>query len=145
MGKMMKRYAVEVKLDKRLFTHLWRASGITIAESNNVSIGQIMSRSGHNNIQSLKPYINNKKDETTRKISEALNPEHKLTKIVVKKQEPMPQPEPPSIQDNSLRELELKLIQQLANGEISNKVYNDAIGRLENLNKHPTTEVQGYS
>ena len=72
---------------------------------------------------------------------EPIIPQWKDKKTILKEPTQIIQPE----QDPTLRELELKLIQQLANGEVSNKVYNDAMGRLQNLNRHPSTEVQGYS
>ena len=46
-----------------------------------------------------------------------------------------PRKEESNIQDDKLKNIEIKLIEQLANGEISNKVYNDAISRLQNINK----------
>jgi len=71
---MMKNYALESGVTKKkIHTHLWRSSGITIADSKNVSLGQIMARSGHTNIQSVTPYLNAKKDLTNRNISKALS------------------------------------------------------------------------
>jgi integrase len=73
IDNMMKKYAAKVGILKRIYPHLWRASGITISENNGVSISQIMKRSGHANIQSLKPYLNPNKDEINMKISNALS------------------------------------------------------------------------
>ncbi len=73
MSIMMKQYAAEAGIEKRMFSHLWRATGITISENNGVPISQIMKRSGHTNIVSLKPYLNSKKDETNNRISNALS------------------------------------------------------------------------
>lgn len=72
MSNMMKQYSVVAGVNKRIYPHLWRASGITIAESNGISISQIMKRSGHTNIESLKSYLHPTKDETNMKISNAL-------------------------------------------------------------------------
>ena len=62
-----------------MFSHLWRATGITISENNGVPISQIMKRSGHANIVSLKPYLNSKKDETNNRISNALSQKKNVT------------------------------------------------------------------
>lgn len=73
INNMMKNYALKAGICKRIHSHLWRASGITIADSNNVPLGQIMARSGHSNIQSVTPYLNANKDETNRNITNALS------------------------------------------------------------------------
>lgn len=63
---------IEAKIEKRMFSHIWRASGITISENNGVPISQIMKRSGHTDIISLKVYLNPKKNETNMRINNAL-------------------------------------------------------------------------
>lgn len=136
MGDMMKKYAAQAGITKKIFCHLWRASGITIADSNGVSLNQIMKRSGHTNIQSVMPYMNPNKNETNMKISNALEIKKSLTKPTI---------EPPKqkINNSIHKDLELKLIKQLANVEISTKVYNDAMGRLKDIT-NPTIDIEGY-
>jgi integrase len=137
--KMQKRYATKLGIKRSVFNHLWRHTAITKMHERGMSEAEIKRISGHAKQSSaLRTYINPSIDDIISKSQSALS-----------RDEPQPKPpqEPPtpktkptdtyiaSPQDNKVKELELKLIDQLANGEISNKVYNDAMQRLQGISK----------
>ncbi len=122
MSIMMKQYAAEAGIEKRMFSHLWRATGITISENNGVPISQIMKRSGHTNIVSLKPYLNPKKDETNNRISNALS--QKKNVMEPKSEHPQNQFDnskkqtPNQVTELTIKKLELELLNKKADIEL---------------------------
>ena len=164
---MLKRYAVKLDIRKPVYPHLWRHTSITRMYENGMTEGEIKRISGHaKQSNALRTYINPSTENVISKSQDALRlHKSKKVKSVPVKAEPEPQPTPQKPQpkpepkpesksqkveekptdsyiakpkDNKIHQLELKLIEQLANGEISNKVYNDAVQRLHNIAKSNT-------
>ena len=125
INNIMQKYAVDIGLKKRIYTHLWRSTGISIADSNNVSLGQIMQRSGHTNLQSVRPYLNPKKDETNMNISTALRFDNRTNN-----QQPQ-QPQHQQPQQKSQVDLKEQLTQKFIKGEITETAYLLALKNLE--------------
>ena len=121
---MMRNYAIEIGIKKRMHTHIWRSTGISLADSNNVSLGQIMHRSGHTNIQSVKPYLNPKDDEVNTNISNALSFDRPESKPDMQR----PKPKQPEPQVSDLKE---QLTQRFIKGEITESGYLTALKNLE--------------
>ena len=48
----MKNYSIQCGIKKKkIHSHMWRRSGISIADSKNVPLSQILARSGHASIK----------------------------------------------------------------------------------------------
>ena len=140
INDMMKRYAIQCNIKKRMHSHIWRRSGISIADSANVPMSQIMGRSGHSNLQSVKPYLNPHDDDTNSNISNALKPSPKPEPQT--KPELEPQPVRPMNQQliQTNKSVIQRLTQQFSEGKISEEVYLTA---LENLQKNDE-DISGY-
>lgn len=73
MNQMVKRYAVECGINKRIYCHLFRASAVSIMYSEGVKPAEIIKRTGHSSISSLEPYIDLEDDESNAKCSYGLS------------------------------------------------------------------------
>lgn len=74
LNHFIKNYCIQCGIKKaRIHSHMFRRSGISIADSKNVPLSQIMARSGHTAIDSVNPYLNARTDETNNNISSALS------------------------------------------------------------------------
>jgi integrase len=93
MRKMFQKYASMCGLKKHVYNHLWRATFVTLADGNGVSIGQIMKRTGHTRPESLQPYLNTKIKDSNRALISIFNKDNDITKPKPKPIKPKPKPE----------------------------------------------------
>lgn len=54
---MMKRYAMEIGLNKPLYPNLWRATSLTHMAEQGLTIPELQAQSGHADYKSLQTYI----------------------------------------------------------------------------------------
>jgi site-specific recombinase XerD len=120
---ILKRHVANSGITKRVYPHLLRATGVTIMDSSGMTRDQIIKRTGHKDIDSLKTYIRPNPTECNKKADECLS----LDTTTPQKPEPQPQPEKKpetpkptdvyiSKTDVNLREMELQL--QLKQAEL---------------------------
>jgi integrase len=126
MRLMMKRYASKCGIKKDIYNHLWRATFVTLADSNGASVGQIMLRTGHTNPQSIEPYLNTKIKDSNRALRGI------FTKEVKKPEEDKPKPQPPKPREiKSLPEPKTKTLEE----EISKAELLEMIKELKQENR----------
>ena len=73
INNIMKRYAIEMELEKPLYPHLMRATACTIMDERGMTLPQIKEQSGHSNIQSLRTYIRPNKKVIKEKVKASLS------------------------------------------------------------------------
>lgn len=169
LHELHKEYKVRAGLpDKfRFYPHLWRTTGITHYAQTEKDPKTLQSQTRHRDINVLYDRYVKKTDQELRKsYDKAFEsiPNDSIESIANKKidepevpktkkkddstdnyiAKPNIEPKVHLIQQSNLIELEMKLIEQLANGEISNKIYSDAMTRLENINKNHNGNAVGY-
>ena len=140
LSQTVKRYAVEVGISKRIYPHLFRISSITHMTENGLNLEEIRRQSRHKDFKTLQHYMQlsdeHVKDAYLRGLSfdepkEPIAPEPKI----LEKQASQPvQP-----QSNNLQQ---QLVQRLANGEITNEVFQQAINLLKQQKQ--TSVLSGY-
>jgi hypothetical protein len=161
------RHKVGLPDNIQFYPHIWRHTGITHYAQTEKDPKTLQSQTRHRDINVLYERYVKKTDQELRISYDRafeLKTEDTSKSIQHKKIEPPEEPKTkkkddstdnyianpgttPKVQTvypSNLVELEMKLIEQLANGEISNKVYNDAITRLENINKNHNGNTIGY-
>ena len=146
----IKKYAVHAGIKKRVFPHLFRISGITHMAERGLNVAEIMRQSTHKDPKVLIGYIQladqHVKEAYLRGLSLDETEQRSEPNQKASKQSFQPKPSithrktEPKVVDTS--DLELKLIEKLADGEISNDVYSHAILRLKERNR--TEGLQGY-
>ncbi|UCF13806.1 MAG: site-specific integrase [Thermoplasmatales archaeon] len=151
----------------QFYPHIWRHTGITHYAQTEKDPKTLQSQTRHRDINVLYDRYVKKTDQELRKsydkAFESISDDssksiaHKKMDSPVesktKKKDdstnnyianPGIEPRQRTVQHSNQIELELKLIEQLANGEISNRVYNDAMTRLENINKNHIGNAVSY-
>jgi len=144
MYLMMKRYTLEIGLEKSIYPHIWRSSAITLKDANGMTQAQIMEQSGHKEPKSLKTYIRPDRALISSKVRQALSLKN-IPETEVKPEPPKPEPKPESKKPTytyiakPTTDIEYNLTMALANGTISEDTYKFAI---TNLKTKENQEVQ---
>ena len=72
MRLMLNKYATLSKIGRSIGTHIFRTTTISYCDQSGMSLGEIMQRSGHRNVQSVRPYLKPSADDVNFKSSIAL-------------------------------------------------------------------------
>lgn len=131
----IKRYAYKMGLKKKAYPHLFRISAITHMAQRGLNIEEIKRQSRHTDIETLMGYIQLSDEEVKDAYLRGISFDNTTTtkSMPLNKQEQKP--------NDILKDLEIKLIEKLANGEISSEAYTSAILTLKQKN---SSEVSGY-
>ena len=145
--KTVKRYALVLGLEKRVYPHLFRISGITHMYLNGVGLEDIRRQSRHSDFKVIIGYLQLTPEE---------NKENYLKGFKIgTPPEPKPQPEPqpqeppkPKKKDSDIAysqpsDLVKKLAVRLAIGEINQETYNHALHMLKSENKPDNNPIYG--
>jgi len=90
INHILKKHVVNSGITKRVFPHLIRSTGVTIMDASGMTRDQIIKRTGHRDIDSLKTYIRPNPIECNKKADECLSLDTPMTTT----QKPNPQPRP---------------------------------------------------
>ena len=129
----IKRYACKMGLKKKAYPHLFRISAITHMAQKGLNIEEIKRQSRHTDIDTLMGYIQLSDEE----VKEAYIRGISFDNVEIPKPR-QPQQEP---KHDFYKDLELKLIEQLATGKITSEAYSHAILKLKEKNH---SDVTGY-
>jgi len=129
LSQTVKKYAIEIGLSKRIYPHLFRISSITHMTENGLNLEEIRRQSRHKDFKTLQSYMQlsdeHVKDAYLRGLSFDEPTQSRLP-------EPKPQAQTQIIhiqpQSNNLQQ---QLVQRLANGEITNETFQQAINLLK--------------
>jgi len=128
----IKRYACLMGLKKKVYPHLFRISAITHMAQKGLNIEEIKRQSRHTDIETLMGYIQLSDEEVKEAYMRGISFEDKdIPKPKQEKQEPT----------DFYKDLELKLIERLATGQITSEAYSHAILKLK---EKSNSEVSGY-
>ena len=121
---MLKEYGVKAGITKNLHPHILRHTGIYFLKQKGFSNAQIQAQSRHKSSQALDRYGKQQITDTASMVHKVYEskPEIKPTK-----------PKVPDVSSDS--DIEKKLIERLAKGEISSEVYSHAILQLKKKKK----------
>lgn len=142
----IKKYASILGLKKRVYPHLFRISGITHMYLNDVGLEDIRKQSRHCDYSVIMGYIQLSDEQSKEAYMKGFNLK-KYDNITTNEQKPemkkssiQPQNQVPNAK--ATKDLELRLIERLANGEISSEIFSQAIQRLDTSKKQE--EIIGY-
>jgi len=123
---MLKEYGIKAGITKNLHPHILRHTGIYFLKQKGFSNAQIQAQSRHKSTLALDRYGKQQLTDTASMIAKTYNNNTKPQPTV----KPTIQTSEPK-QISNISELESKLIQRLANGEITSEVYSHAILQLK--------------
>ena len=135
---LIKKYAANARIEKRVYPHLFRISSITHMAENGLNLEEIRQQSRHKRYETLQGYIQMSDQHIKDAYMKGLNLDDK------QQSEPI---QPHQIAQhtqitNSNTTLQEQLIQKLINGEISNEVFLQATNLLKSESK--TQSLTGY-
>ena len=141
---LIKKYAAEVGIEKRVYPHLFRISSITHMAESGLNLEEIRQQSRHKRYETLQGYIQmsdqHVKDAYLKGLSfdRSQHPEPKpaIPELITKSEMQTTQ----QIQTNP--NLQQQLVLKLINGEITNEAFLQATSLLKMENK--TQELTGY-
>ena len=127
ISKMLKDYGIKAGITKNLHPHILRHPGIYFLKQKGFSNSQIQAQSRHKSSQALDRYGKQQITDTASMVLKTYNNKPIQPDI---KPTPQPQPKPEPKPTPNISEIEIKLLQRLANGEITGDVYRQAIQQL---------------
>ena len=129
ISQTTKKYAIEIGLSKRIYPHLFRISSITHMTENGLNLEEIRRQSRHKDFKTLQSYMQLSDEHVKDAYMRGLSfDEPTQPKTPEPKFQEQTQIQPVQLQTNNLQQ---QLVQRLANGEITNEVFQQAINLLK--------------
>lgn len=136
---MIKKYASLAKINKRVYSHLFRASGITHMHNAGASIPEIMAQSKHRSVDTLvKHYICPSEERYKEVYLNTLSFDNKTEDT--KKESPKNQQKTKTIISENIEQI---LAQQLADGLITPELYLEAVSKLKSRHENVSVSIYG--
>lgn len=136
----VKEYAAKAGITKRVYPHLFRHSAITHMAENGATLPQIQQQSRHKDIKTLMRYVHLSEShakEVYLKTMPVLGNATRQNQVKIEKRIEQIATEnlhvQPAIYVNTVEDRELKLLDLLVEGKISEETYNLAVAKLEKL------------
>jgi integrase len=133
----IKRYAFKIGLKKNAYPHLFRISAITHMAQKGLNIEEIKRQSRHSDIETLLGYIQLSDEEVKDAYMRGISFNESTSTIKPKNDES----DEDNTKPNMINALEIKLIEKLANGEITSEAYSHAILKLKEKSR---SQIHGY-